>query len=811
MINRNHISDDYRHAGALSALLNVQAAIDSHTFITRSGDLLCILRADGIDPECLDPDELNTTARHFESALRQLGSGFHVYQYLIKRPFGSLPHLRYPDHPVLDTAIAARIEHLTRDPGRLQRFGLYLVVVHSGPRTNRSVWQSLSRLVTDPRAVWKQAFSSTGASAELAKEIERGQEILASKISGFIARLRDTLNFELLDIQAGFTFLRSLLNFAPHQYEEIRLKQRDDVDFQLCGSTLECFPDHLQLDGYALRVLTLKDPPAQTFPHLLRGLHAVPSSFVLVSEWSAESAASMRALIRSKRRHFHNSKTSLASYLNSGQNGPRDVLVDEGDAAIVNDLGDCLADLELHGQIFGRASFTVVLYDEDAARLKRSVAECTKVFAAHDAQVIEERFNLLNCFLATIPGNGAYNLRRLWLSIANYADLAPIYNVHRGNPRNAHLKDEYVGILETGERTPFFLNLHDHDVAHTVLVGATGSGKSFLLNFLITNLQKYQPWIFILDLGGSYPKLTQLFGGSYLRIGGGSGHCAINPFILAPTPENHQFLFSFLRVLIEVSSYRMTTHDERDLFEQIENLYLLAPDQRRLLTLSNMLNRNLRQELQKWVMGGQYGSWFDNIEDQLTLARFQAFDFEGMDKLPQVLEPLLFYILHRANAAICDPAQEAVFKSFILDEAWRFLRHPTIKRYIEEALKTWRKKNAAVILATQSSADLTTSEVLTTVAESCATQIFLANPGMDRPLYQKLFHLNETQSGQIASLIPKRQMLIKQGGIAKIVELDVDRRSYWLYTNHFSDNQKLRDAIASHGFSGALEILAKES
>ena len=37
----------------------------------------------------------------------------------------------------------------------------------------------------------------------------------------------------------------------------------------------------------------------------------------------------------------------------------------------------------------------------------------------------------------------------------------------------------------------------------------------------------------------------------------------------------------------------------------------------------------------------------------LSVARFQTFDFEGMDQ-PEVLEPLLFYILHRANASIYD-------------------------------------------------------------------------------------------------------------------------------------------------------------
>jgi len=50
---------------------------------------------------------------------------------------------------------------------------------------------------------------------------------------------------------------------------------------------------------------------------------------------------------------------------------------------------------------------------------------------------------------------------------------------------------------------------------------------------------------------------------------------------------------------------------------------------------------------------------FDHVEDTLTCAKFQCFDFEGLDKYPQLLEPLLFYVLHRANTAIYDGAQAA--------------------------------------------------------------------------------------------------------------------------------------------------------
>ena len=74
---------------------------------------------------------------------------------------------------------------------------------------------------------------------------------------------------------------------------------------------------------------------------------------------------------------------------------------------------------------------------------------------------------------------------------------------------NQYLNPEYLALLKTSHRTPYFLNLRHRDFAHTVILGRTGSGKSFLLNFLITNLQKYEPRTFIFDLGGSFGSLTR--------------------------------------------------------------------------------------------------------------------------------------------------------------------------------------------------------------------------------------------------------------------------------------------------------------
>ena len=170
----------------------------------------------------------------------------------------------------------------------------------------------------------------------------------------------------------------------------------------------------------------------------------------------------------------------------------------------------------------------------------------------------------------------------------------------------------------------------------------------------------------------------------------------INPFCLEPTPEHLHFLFSFVRVLLESSGqYRCTLTDDRDLYEAIENLYALDPPQRRLFTLVNLLPRPLGQHLHRWVQGGPYAGLFDNVEDTLTFQRVQCFDFEGLDQFPLVLEPLLFYVLHRASAAIRRRAPAPDSSSSCSMRRGASRATPTLTAYITEALKTWRKRNAA--------------------------------------------------------------------------------------------------------------------
>jgi hypothetical protein len=185
----------------------------------------------------------------------------------------------------------------------------------------------------------------------------------------------------------------------------------------------------------------------------------------------------------------------------------------------------------------------------------------------------------------------------------------------------------------------------------------------------------------------------------------------------------------------------------------------------------------------------------------------RTFNFHGWNDAPDVLEPLLFYVLHRASNEITDPEKLGTFKIFLLDEAWLFIKNETIR---VQAQKTWRKHKAAMILATQSIKELEESGMLAIVAESCPTKIFLANPDMNREVYREAFHLNDTELGLIDGLIPPGQMPIRKSQTSKKVHLNVDSVSHWMATNNARDNLKKQEYFDRHGFANGRRHLAEE-
>jgi len=813
MYKVEQITKNWKEAGSFAAQINLDGFWDEHAFLTKSGDLGAALKIGGIDYESLNHAGRDYAVKRLEAAFRSLDDKCRLYQILFKRNHPTIPHAKY-DNPLVRAAVEQRSVFLQSKADRLYSIEIFWVVMIDGSYQKTGLLHALSTLPKQPRASLRNLgalFSSNKERTLLYEQIERDRLRLQQKVNSLSGQLNDLMQVELPGAEETFRILRRLVNLRPSKISAASLCDARHLDWQVCDSELEAHRGYLRIDDDYLRVLTLKELPSETRPLLLQGLFDIPANFHVVTEWRPVDNAKARKEIASRRRHHHNSKTSFVSNLQDRDNtGNQDNLVDDSKAAAVAELGNALTAMGMEGKSFGEFTLSVVVYDENQLRVEHTVGEFQKLFTQHDGLLYEERYNLLNAFFATVPGNKQFNLRKQWALNSNYADLSFLFTVDSGSQWNPHLEREYLAVLESTHGTPYYLNIHSGDVAHTLLLGATGSGKSFTLSTTLQSAQKYDPLTFIFDLGGSYETLTRAFKGTYLNVGMKNPGFTINPFSLEPTHENQNFLYLFLRVLIEAGGrYELTPEDEKALFAAIERAFKLPAEIRTLTNFASILGP-LGERLHRWTQAGQFGHLFDNVEDTLTFSRFQTFNFDGWSDYPDILEPLLFYVLQRASSEIEKPANTATFKVFVIDEAWIFLKNKTIRDWITRAEKTWRKKNAAMILATQSVVELAASDMLHIVNESCPTKIFLSNPNIDRKQYSEVFQLNDTQLELLESLVPKHELLLIQPRGTKKLVLEVDALGYWMATNNARDNIRKQDYFARFGPEQGLLRLAHD-
>jgi len=813
MLRIDKVIKPWKDADSLNSHINLYGFWNETAFLTKSGDLGMVLSIPGVDYESLDHASQEYAVKRIEAALKSFGPGFHVYQYLFKSNRPEIPFASYDD-PVVQAAIDQRRQFFESRRDRLYQIEIFYCIVLEGARSKTGVGAALSRLFSDPAGAigeLKSQFTNSSMKTLLRSQIDSDLARLTSQVQAFVRQFADFMQIEILNQQGQFRFFRRLLNYDDWRVAG-RPKHTQFLDYQVVNSNLEAERDHLRVGDHFVRVLTMKEAVAETRPLVLDSLLKISGNFYVVTEWAPITTERARKEVNKRRRHFNVSKTGFISQLGNdpAKTNPRDVLIDESKQADIENLGDCLRVLG-DGQYLGDFSLTIVLYGRDRHELDQLAGEFTGVFTNADGNLFVETYNQLNAYFATVPGNYSLNLRRMYLLNSNYADLSFLFTILPGEKINAHLSTEYLAVLETDNQTPYYLNLHEGEVAHTLILGMTGSGKSYLCNFLLQNAQKYDPLTFVFDIGGSFESITTIFGGSYLNVGQETRDFTINPFSLPYEKENLQFLFSFFRVLIEGNDerFRLDFKEERKLWEAIERTYLLEPGQRTVSNFANIIG-DLKDRLHRWTRAGQYGFLFDNAEDTLSFKRFQTFNFHGWSDAPEVLEPLLFYVLHRASNEICHPANLGTFKTFLMDEAWLFMKNETIRNYVVQAQKTWRKHNAAMILATQSIKELEQSGILQTVAESCPTKIFLANPEMNRDVYREAFHLNDTELELIAGLVPPGQMLIRKAQSSKKVHLNVDSVTHWMATNNARDNLKKREYFERYGIAEGLRRLAQE-
>ena len=798
---------DYEAAGSLAEELPWWGWLeDGRTCLTRAGEFLSIGR---LTPSVLDgqtPGQMDRVIDRWQRMLSGLDPRSRLYFYLLRRP------VCFADDSAGAPSSVATLGHRKRQAfleKRVQDVSAYVAWAHDPhlsavtmQKTGGPGWRAIARN-------WMARRRNPQVSVYLDSQIQSAAASFRQLVEASRSLVGDLTPVRLLEAPEASSVLSELTNRPGTFWEGAT---GSGMNWRLAVSELEAERRNLRLDGEPVILYSLLSPPGAACANLLEGLYRLDATMTVALEWRPERLDAARRKIRGAQRHYFAKRYSMAAHVQETE-GTASAMVDTAAAAESDRLGDALVELETDGIAYGDLALTVAVHGP-LAETEGLDGDIRRLFASHDAKVIREGYGQLPAWFSRMPAQPRRRqVRSVFVSAGLAAAMAPIFGPPVGTPQSGHLRKPALAILETKWRTPYHYDLFDGDVGHTLVLGATGAGKSFALNFLLVQALQYDPRVLILDLGGSYRWLTQFLGGGYMELspeGSGRAGFQLRPFSLPAGERTFQFLTGWISRLLRIGGWTPGGEDPSEIRARVEDLYAFAPERRTLGTLVRSLPSKMWPALGRWHGDGAWARYFDNPADgdDLQLADWQVIDLAGAAEHEDLCEAALFYLLERLRLALENPDETARVKLMVVDEAWRYLQDPAVLAYLAEAAKTWRKKNAALILATQSAVDVTGTAGAEALLESMPTRLFLANPGLPDKA-ATAFRLNPSEVNTIRGLIPKRELYLRRTGAAAILRLEVDPASYWLYTSSPVDAGKRAEAVKKYGLTEAIEHLSR--
>jgi type IV secretion system protein VirB4 len=532
---------------------------------------------------------------------------------------------------------------------------------------------------------------------------------------------------------------------------------------------------------------------------------ALDCDSILCSTWQPKSTTAARSEIDAQEKFISFFKVGVLTRVMSGHD-TASLETGAGARAAntqVDDLGEVIRSLDKKAQ--GKYSLRFLVAARSVDELRGIAPAVHRVFVDARAQVMEETLGNLSAFYAMFPGNGKFNVFPMWLAEDQHARLSSIFAPNFGHPYSEDLDNEYLNIFETRTRTPFFQDVYVDGVRVMLILGPTGTGKSVHGNLAIAHEQKYGGFTYIFDIGGSYESIVELYGGRVDRIGKDGPR--VNPFVLEPTESNVTFLYSFVKLLLVNGGAELEPEDDDVIHKAVRDMYLLDAENRRLSNL--FLPKKLDRYLSKWVGNGVYHAVFDNVEDSLSLSRLQCFDFQGVnnEQYADLIEPVMVWLLRRINDVLYNPANLGVPKHILIEEIFSSMKNKQLLDGALASIKTVRKNLGGVTMIGQSAEDLGANA--DSIVNSCTSFLFLKDATFNRKRYAELFKMNEQQLALFESLQDREGLYMRRDGLTKVIKLNLDSRSYAIFSTKPKDRVRRSKLIAKYGLTEGIARFAQ--
>jgi type IV secretion system protein VirB4 len=384
---------------------------------------------------------------------------------------------------------------------------------------------------------------------------------------------------------------------------------------------------------------------------------------------------------------------------------------------------------DMNYQSLSEYALTMFVFGSSSEELKFGQSEIERVCRLYGSVPVREGWAAQASYFAQFPTYEIYP--RTYRLMSRAIACSVCFERVAEGPGKSDWGEGPISVFKTSSGTSYRWQFHvtaeESAVAHQVILGPTGQGKTTLLAFLAGQAMRHQDLrVYFFDRFKGVKIFCDAIGGSYVNFDGEEGATSMNPFACADTGENRAFLRRWLKAITMVDD----ALSEREIGRAVTTAFdYLQPNER---TLSNLHKAcfsplgNMRKELLRWVDGDQYGRIFNSQDDNLDLSsRFMAFDFTHIFEDDTLAPAVISYIMHRIQSVTGATGAPSLI---MIDETAPMLKHPMFRDYFIIGLQEGRKKRQAYLCAFQQPNIVDNLGLGEVVRGQCQTVIFFRNP-----------------------------------------------------------------------------------
>ena len=492
---------------------------------------------------------------------------------------------------------------------------------------------------------------------------------------------------------------------------------------------------HVEAEGTTIRALSLTELPQLTWAGCFQAIFEFPTDFVLSLKIHVPDRAKMKRQLETKRRVSHALAIRSSVEVKNIESN-----------SVLGSSEETLERILVGKQTLFEISLAIILTGEKSKTLEKA-RELEKVIAGiGNAGLFLEGVGTLPVLKTHLPGNDFLSVRKLPILSDNLAHAIPLFQDY------SRANDQSSLQLVSRSHEVCHLNLFSKDNLNfnSFICGSSGSGKSFLMNAILSTAIQDEPnlKVSIFDVGGSYRKIVQSQGGSTTSLTIASAQQLLASFVKTTPLTDDGFFKGFIATLCGSGDH--ITHSHK---VAIEELLRESSGQtlsiKKLILQASAKKESFYKDIAHWLKPHLHLDEIAVSESSLELvtAQVSAFDFKELDGDP-VLQRCTILLL---TDLLWKNLMSGKFPKtlIVFDEVWRFFANS--KDFLEEMYRTLRKYKAGVTSITQNLADYGDEAFAKMLFTNSFTKIFLQN-GASASYLKSTFDLSDSDMARALSV-----------------------------------------------------------